>query len=227
MTSSPEQSAEKRADGTASLDQTSRANGLPTDLALLTESWAAWAALGTVLGDAGWRSSTRLPGWTMTELYAHVARGVGVLGAAVDGRSTRPPARVDAADYFRYLGGLPDGQAMVDSAARAAALAGRDELVGWFVDDAPAVLERVHASWGSVVSSPAGDIALGDYVLTRLVEGTVHLLDAVSAVDRAPEPAAEALARTADVLVILAGPARFVDVATGRAACRNLFPVLT
>ncbi|APU14604.1 MULTISPECIES: maleylpyruvate isomerase N-terminal domain-containing protein [Actinoalloteichus] len=205
----------------------SRAGGTTADLALLAENWASWAGLGAGLDDAGWRSPTRLPGWTMTELYAHVARGVGVLGTAVDGRSDSPPSRTDAADYFRYLRGLPHGPSMVDSAARAAAEAGRTELVGWFAEDAPVVLERTQAAWDSVVASPAGDIALGDYVLTRLVEGTVHLLDAASAVDRVPEPAAEALARTADVLVVLAGPARFVELATGRDAGPELFPVLT
>lgn len=60
---------------------------------------------------------------------------------------------------------------------------------------------------GSVTLAALGDVAV--------MEATVHLLDLVDAVGGEP-PAADALARTRDILAAVPDPAAFIEAATGR-----------
>jgi hypothetical protein len=76
-----------------------------------------------------------------------------------------------------------------------------------------------------VIESFIGTIWLSDYVVTRLVEATVHLLDLQEALGVAMPIPNLALERCAAVLLQLTPLADFIEVATGRSAAK-LFPVL-
>jgi uncharacterized protein (TIGR03083 family) len=201
-----------------------RAAGGPADLALLRRSWHAWAGIGTELAAADWARPTRLPGWSVRTLYAHVARSIDVLAAALEAPADGLPECADAGAYFRSFHGVREQAARsVDQAAKEAARIEPGEWAARLAEEGPGLLDRAAAA-DVAVHSPAGTIAVPDYLLTRLVEATVHLLDLRVAVPGpGPEPAA--LSRVADVLVGVAGLTAFVEAATGRTSLAG-FPLL-
>lgn len=208
-----------------------RSRGTAHDVEVLAGLWRSWAGLGRGLEPAQWRAATRLPGWTVRTLFAHVARSVEVLDGALGRPVSEPPRCGDAREYFAVLATWgPEGPRSVDRAARQAATAPVTRLVHRMEVAGPAVLDAVRSAVRGagrpVLDSPAGPIALPDYVLTRVVEATVHLLDAAAVLPRAPRPSDEALGRTADVLVDLVGADRFVEHATGRSPA-SPFPALS
>jgi hypothetical protein len=164
----------------------------------------------------------------MLELYAHVGRGVGVLGQAVEAPTADSAEHGHAAEYFAsFRSWAGEAARGVDRTTRdVAASASPAEMVRWFAEDGPATIAAVRGAGGVTVATVAGTIALPDYVLTRVVEACVHLLDARCAVRDVRLPQPDALYRVADVLVELSGPVEFIEAATGRAPA-TLFPVLT
>lgn len=202
-----------------------RARGTSTDVELLRRGWARWAEIGAALTEAEQQRATRLPGWTVGTLYAHVARSVDVLAGALDAeRSGVDVACPDASAYFRSFHGFREQAARhVDQVARQAAQVAPAAWAAKLAEHGPALLDRAAAATGAV-DSPAGLIAVPDYLLTRLVEATVHLLDLRAAVP-GPSPEPEALHRVSDVLVGVAGPTAFVEAATGRTPL-PVFPLL-
>lgn len=199
--------------------------GRPEDIVLLRQSWLDWAKLGADLSEGEWERPTRLPGWDVRTLYAHVARSTGVLAAALQEPSDAEPQRTSASAYFASFRDVREEAARsVDAAAREAAAEGPARLVASFTEDGPLVLDTAEAAGEATISTVAGTISVPDYLLTRLVEATVHLLDLRHAVP-GPGPAPAAVDRVADVLVGIAGPVAFVEAATGRAD-PNIFPLL-
>jgi uncharacterized protein (TIGR03083 family) len=196
------------------------------DLSLLRQSWAAWAALGAELSDVDWKRPTRLTGWDVLTLYAHVARSVDVLAGLLDAPHTAPaPELPDASAYFASFTPIRARAAhQVDAVARQAAEAGPAPLVASLTETGPTVLDRAESAGEVTVATVGGTIALPDYLLTRLVEATIHLLDLRHAIP-GPGPAPEAVDRVVDVLVGIAGPVAFVESATGRADL-SIFPLL-
>ncbi len=195
----------------------SRSRGRSTDVRLLTVLWQQWQDVGTAMPAGRWSDPTGLGEWTVRDLFAHVARGVATtvqLASRPAGESE--PELVDAAAYFAAL--RPLGAAGAAQVARLATewASARSEadLVAGFGLSVPDL------SSGTVVRSIAGTIRFADYLVTRVLEATVHLLDI------GVQPPGEALDRAADVLVDLCPPADFVRLATGRPA-GPLFPVLT
>jgi hypothetical protein len=74
-----------------------------------------------------------------------------------------------------------------------------------------------HPIVGSVTVNVLADVSL--------MEATVHLLDLIAAVG-GPAPSADAIAATRDLVVRVADPIRFIEVATGRARCASVFPTI-
>ncbi|WP_410570817.1 maleylpyruvate isomerase N-terminal domain-containing protein [Amycolatopsis sp. cmx-4-61] len=202
-----------------------RARGTAADVDLLRRGWAHWAEIGASLTEAERQQATRLPGWPVGTLYAHVARSVDVLAAALDtAKSDVDTACPDASAYFRSFHGAREQAARtVDQVARQAAGSPPAVWAAKLAEHGPPLLDRAAAATGAV-DSPAGRIAVPDYLLTRLVEVTVHLLDLRAAVP-GPGPEPEALHRVSDVLVGVAGPTAFVEAATGRTPF-PVFPLL-
>lgn len=166
--------------------------------------------------------------WTVRELVAHTSRAfltVEQYLAAPTG--TAGPA--STAEYFAQALDLPGIHD--DVAAR-----GRDQ-VGALGDDPPAAVAdlagRVVAlvrdrSDDAPVGTFLGDMALVDYLPSRVVELVVHTLDLTDALGRPPALGAAparvvlaALAETAALRPGLADPAALVRALTGRAPWRG------
>jgi uncharacterized protein (TIGR03083 family) len=156
---------------------------------------------------------TRLAGWRVSELVAHLA--------------------MDMSAVPRYLGGAPAARAALDAAdyvlAAAANAASVDERVRMMTEEArPAELRHtVHearlgceAASGSaeatfVLPTRLGDIGLSDYYATRCVESVVHALDLAAAIE--VEPVLHGDAVGVSVRVLAAGlersaPGRSVEL---------------
>jgi uncharacterized protein (TIGR03083 family) len=200
--------------------------GRADDVDLLGLLWRTWHEAGVALAPERWSAPSGLGDWTVRELYAHVGRGVTTTARLI--RADGEPDLPDAAAYFRALRPLGDeGAAGVATTARDwAAARDLDTLVADFDEPATAALTAVRATGTGVVTTIVGAMRLSDYVLTRVLEATVHLLDLIAAVPGAAEVPEPALRRTVDVLVDLAPPAEFIALATGRASSA-VFPVLT
>ena len=202
-----------------------RARGTAEDIVLLRQSWIDWTRLGAELSNSEWERPTRLTGWDVRTLYAHVARSVGVLDAALREPVDTEPLRRSASAYFASFRDVREEAARsVDAAARAAAEAEPTRLVASLAEDGSRVLDAAEAAGQATITTVAGTISVPDYLLTRLVEATVHLLDLRHAIP-GPGPAPAAVDRVADVLVGIAGPVAFVEAATGRAD-PAIFPLL-
>src|SRR3954466_1359107 len=150
-----------------------------------------------VLPPESFALPTRLDGWRVAELVAHLG--------------------LDMAAVPRYLGGAPAARAEIDAAdyalACATGAAGVDERVRLMTEEArPAELSaHVHerrleadaavetATAGFVLPTRLGPIGLTDSLATRCVEATVHCLDLAAALGGDVELDDEAVAVTVKV----------------------------
>lgn len=177
------------------------------------------------LAPQDWERPTRCPPMTVLEMAAHARRGWARLAELLDAGPVEGEPEKDAATYYRFdRAALSSG---VVTRARADAMAFGDPqalLDSW--DDLDAIVTRARTvATAAVYRSPLGAVRFGEYVRTRVVEITVHLMDLRDAVGLAPDPGPEALEITGDVLRQLLGtdlrPAvddvRFALIGTGRA----------
>jgi hypothetical protein len=203
-----------------------RSSGSPDDVALLGDVWSCWLRAGRRMPAAVWERASGLGDWTVRELYAHVARGVTTLaGLVAEPLPGGEPELADAASYFGTLM-RRDAAAQVASAAREFARTATG-LVDHFDGPATTALADARDAGASVVPTVAGSMRLADYVPTRVVEATVHLLDLRAAVPEVDLPPRRAMSRTVDVLVDLMPAPDFIRLATGRPNASAPFPVLT
>jgi uncharacterized protein (TIGR03083 family) len=195
---------------------------------MLTDLWARWRESGRRLAHEQWSGPTRLERWRIRDLYAHVARAIPTFENLLASPVGTPAEISHAADYFaRLRGGPASADEVARIAVRFAADTGDAALPEFFGEPGTEVLAAARAlKPEAVLASIAGPIQLHSYLVTRIVEATVHLLDlqhALGAEAMVPEPA---LLRTVRVLVQLIPSASFIDLATGRSA-DPVFPVLT
>lgn len=198
------------------------------------ELQATWEVLAGEVADlrallarqppTGWRRPTRLPGWDVTILVAHLARGVGRIAEYAATPLAEPPAR-DRRTYWRY-----DARAAapeIDARARAAAAGATADRLLAELDRAlvagAAAVARLEPD--AVIPSVMGPIQLVEYVPTRLIEVCIHGLDLRDALDAPPQPTPAALAWTTALLDQLLGgprpadlsePVAFIEAASGR-----------
>ena len=199
----------------------------PDDLDVLAEVWECWRRAGQWMPAQLWDAPSSLAGWTVRELYAHVARGVGTLAGLMAEPVARPPELSDAAGYFAVLAARGRaGPQVADAARKYAADRSNAELTGHFGERAATALAGVRAEPGTVVATVAGSMRVADYALTRVVEATVHLLDLRESFPGADPPPDDAIRRTAGLLVELTPATDFIRLATGRPH-PPVFPVLT
>ncbi|MEB3368035.1 maleylpyruvate isomerase N-terminal domain-containing protein [Saccharopolyspora mangrovi] len=192
----------------------------------LDQTWQAWARLGEELSDEQWARPTRLPSWTVKDVYTHVSPFPSATKAGIEATSPDAPvSHDDAAGLLAFMqrpGGIADQSAelLKESATARSQSAPARELVAQFSTLAPqaiaelreADLERtVH--YGGFAVVPARE-ALRIFVM----EGVVHYFDIAAALEREmPGPmAGEALKVTVDLLAETADPVAFIDAATGR-----------
>jgi len=154
---------------------------------------------------------TRLGGWRLAELVAHL--GTSNLARYL----ASPPAARAELDPVGWALGCAAAAPVVDERARGMSEESRPAELRSLVHETRLAMQHSLADVdpGFVVPARFGDIAVADYLATRCVELTVHSLDLTTALDL--EPALDrgavgvAVRLLADVLVAVA-PGRSVEV---------------
>src|SRR4051794_16934663 len=182
------------------------------------------AALLEAAPEAVWRQPTRLPGWDVTILVAHLARGLGRIAVYSATPLDEPPQR-DRVNYWRYdaTGLAGDVTARAREAAQGATPASLLAALRGAVPTARAAVAALPPD--TVIPSAIAPIRLLDYLPTREVEACVHGLDIRQALGAPLVPTPGVLASTVATLDgLLAAPrpagladdVTFVEAATGR-----------
>jgi uncharacterized protein (TIGR03083 family) len=165
------------------------------------------------LPDETFARPTRLGEWTVAELVAHLVSNVDAVTRAM---SNRPPAKAEV-DLLGYL-----------SAMRGVAPAVAQRAVDLAADATP---QRLRARFAMAVHKTTealrdpnprrlvlvrlGAVPLGDFLVTRCVEGVVHGLDlrAATGVPAEPDPVAlRVVVRAFAALLARDAPGRSVEV---------------
>lgn len=199
----------------------------PVD-ALEAETEHAQAFFAGLSAD-DWLRPTRCPPMNVRELTIHALRGSYRIVELLATPVRDAEAEKDAVTYYRYdpvavgVGVVSRAQEESDARPPDADLAS-EWRTAW--KDA---LEAARAASDDdpVIASPLGAIRLREYLRTRCVEVTIHLMDLQDALGREPDPSPEGLEAACDVLRGLLGTdlrelgmddVRFALVGTGRAA---------
>ncbi|CAM2816853.1 maleylpyruvate isomerase N-terminal domain-containing protein [Prescottella defluvii] len=200
------------------------------DRNLLIRLWRAWAKRAAELSDEQWLTETRLPGWTVRDLYVHVTPDVMIAmlaGPAADGVAEV----TSAAQMLRiYNAGSAISEPMHEQLAEMvrdlAADVQRETLIERFDVELPVAFEQLTGlTRDSVIAHPIlGLVTLGAFMDMAILEATVHLLDVVDAIG-GPAPETAALERTRDVLAAVPEPRAFIEAASGRSSDQVL-PVM-
>ncbi|GAB7051807.1 maleylpyruvate isomerase family mycothiol-dependent enzyme [Catenuloplanes indicus] len=205
---------------------------LEARLTALGELWAVWAAHGHDLDAARWTRPTRLQGWDVKALFAHLAAWphgfAQMLGLVRADEPTHPSATALLRDLNRP-GGLAALQAprVARGARDAAQQYTPAQLTEAFAEVGPRALTAARAL-GPVVVDYFGiaRLTLTEAAGIGIVESTVHLLDLQRALGREPAVPPSGLAQTAEILAAIPSPIAFIEAATGRAT-GPLFPLVS
>jgi uncharacterized protein (TIGR03083 family) len=202
------------------------------DRDILRELWAEWLERGESLASDDWSTPTRLPGWTVKDLFAHAVPEI----SAFDVLFESPPANAvpvasgtELLRIFNAPGGVAEvfAPTIADQATQIAHATSTDDLLDRLrgVLD-PVFLERTdEVSDDQVIAHPAvGSVTFRTLLEVAVVEQTVHLLDLVDAVGGPALPPA-ALRRTCEILADIPDPKAVIELATGR-SIRSPFPVM-
>lgn len=170
--------------------------------------YALLAAAVAKLADEDFARPTRLAGWTVAELAAHLSSTLAAVPSALE----RPaPAKPDA-DLAAYLLAMRNvapavAQRAVDN-ARGATPAELRRRLAETVEDTSAMVRAADLS--RLVAVRLGAVPLGDFLVTRCVEGVVHGLDLGGVPPDAG--ALKVVVRTFAVLLAKVAPGRSVEV---------------
>ncbi len=167
--------------------------------------------------------------WTVRELVAHGNRALSTVTDYLQGDTKDPTEIHTAADYFRIV--LAEETPHLHIAARARQeAAATDDLLMATDELAEAALGEVAARPGdTVVHLFVGEMHLGQYLATRIVELVAHGLDLSRAIGLPTTPPAVATRVALAVLTDLASAddlAALVQLLTGRDAVFPLTHVL-
>ncbi|MDA3646417.1 maleylpyruvate isomerase N-terminal domain-containing protein [Saccharopolyspora indica] len=198
----------------------------------LDQAWQAWAALGRVLAGDQWQRPTRLPDWTVRDVYAHHCDfPAGTAAGLAAPEPTAPVSHADAAELLAFMqqpGGIAD-QTCEEVRTTAIQRAGAGELVEQFTDRAPAVIAALRETDldRKVDYTGFAVVTAGEALRIFLMEAVVHYFDIATALDLpVPGPmAGSPLRETVRLLAETADPVALVDAATGRST-PQVFPVL-
>lgn len=197
---------------------------MPTVWDELEVLWLGWADLADELTARDCGVETRLPGWTVRDVYAHVAAWPVLLEWLVGARAVDGSAGwSDAAALLRAFN-QPDG--LADSTAGAVADAARDAAASYeypgqvqerFSQVGSAAIETGREDPDKVVDYlGAGTIKLAEAAEIGLLEAVVHRLDVEVALDRPTTIPPSSLERVSRLLWSMTDPILFIEAATGR-----------
>ncbi|MFI5841871.1 maleylpyruvate isomerase family mycothiol-dependent enzyme [Catenuloplanes sp. NPDC051500] len=205
---------------------------LEARLTALGELWAVWAAHGHDLDAARWTRPTRLEGWDVKALFAHLAAWphgfAQMLSLVRDDEPTHDSATSLLRDLNRPRGLAALQAPRVAKGAREAALQHTPEqLTEAFAAIGPAAIDEAHRL-GPVVVEYFGiaRLSLAEAAGIGVVESTVHLLDLQRALGREPSVPESGLTQTAEILAAIPSPVAFIEAATGRGA-GAFFPLVS
>ncbi|WP_460973756.1 maleylpyruvate isomerase family mycothiol-dependent enzyme [Prescottella soli] len=200
------------------------------DRDLLIGLWRMWAKRAAELSDEQWTTETRLPGWTVRDVYVHVTPDV--LIAMLAAPAADGDAKVtSAAEMLRVFNADPVAAEslhaqLAEMVRQAATDVDRKTLVARFDAELPEAFERLSGlSRDTVIPHPMLEsVSLGAFLDMAIMEATIHWLDVVDAVG-GPEPELLALERARDVLAAVADPLAFIEAASGRSG-GTVLPVM-
>ena len=161
---------------------------------------------------SAWRKPSALPGWTVTELAAHVATSLRTIPATLGQPSGDRPRSV--ADYVAGYAGAADE--IRDREVAGAAGKAPDEVLADLYERRDAAAAAIADLPGNrAVRAPRGPISPADFLVTRAIEMVVHADDLSRSL---PDAAPVDLDRTALRIVTQA----LADVLAARAPGRSL-----
>ena len=159
-----------------------------TALASLLE--VQWTRLRSWVGHTGVadrQAASALPGWSVSELVAHLGRAMGAIGAC----RPAPPGTVPLT-LAEYLGTYPERAAQISTVTRDLAIEIRHDPLAGIDQLAAEAFARLAELRGAgpdpVVQARRAPILLSEMVLSRLVELVVHGDDLVRSVGSWPGP---------------------------------------
>jgi uncharacterized protein (TIGR03083 family) len=200
----------------------------------LASLWHQWLEIGRGLGRSEWETPSRCEGWDVACLYAHHSLFPVALGASPrsnpDDEGMRVLSAPEILKGYNIEGGAAHTMAgmVAERASRDAGLLGREEIVDRF--DEPAA-QAARALGGAdpdlLIPWPqTGAVTpLREGLRIVLMEGTVHLLDVLRALNRNPTLPRVALDESSSLLAALVPSVDFIEAATGRTST-NPLPVL-
>lgn len=175
---------------------------------------AQYALLADAMGslpDSAFKKPTRLYGWTVAELVAHIAR----TGHSVARRAEAATSGTPERDVLDYLSGMSGIAPQIEAAAKETASKTKPAALRADVVAAGESVAGAEAPLGAVVPGYEGTLTFGDFLITRCVEGVVHGLDLrhAAGVPEQPDPTALKVAiRILAALVERAAPGKAVEV---------------
>ncbi|ROP35376.1 maleylpyruvate isomerase N-terminal domain-containing protein [Saccharothrix texasensis] len=195
---------------------------------LFERSWSALREAVAGLADEDFARPSGCAGWLVRDLVCHLvidAQDVLITLAT----PTRAEATRDAVTYWNVTSTPPTGDDPLDAlTVRLAAAYGEPRLLEFHLDDVGSAAGRAAglADPAARVGTRGEVLTVADYLSAYVLEWTLHHLDLVAHLPRAPRPPAEGLARARGMLEEIAGgafPASFSDadalaVGTGRRA---------
>ncbi|MFP3968709.1 maleylpyruvate isomerase N-terminal domain-containing protein [Actinomadura fulvescens] len=198
---------------------------------LFSRTWSALRAAVAGLPDEDFAQPSGCRGWLVRDLVCHlVIDAQDVLITLATPAETEPTR--DAITYWQVTDTPPTGDDPLDAlTVRLAAAYQEPRLLKFHLDDVGAAAGRAAelADPNLRVGTQGEVLTAGDYLSAYVLEWTLHHLDLIAHLKDAPEPPAEGLARTREMLEKIAGttfPASFSDkdvllVATGRRAATD------
>lgn len=177
-----------------------------------------WRSLVGGIDDPEW-DRTGLGEWTVRQLVAHGARAFRTVAEYVQGE-VKDPTRIDtAAEYFRIVLAEQTPHLHIAERARREAAESADWVSANDDHWAAAELAVAKTPLDADVHLFVGEMVLGQYLATRVVELVVHGLDLSAAIGIPSDPPPAAARMAFDVLLDLAPPedlSSLLRLVTGR-----------
>lgn len=152
--------------------------------AAATAQFAMLAGRVAALDDGALELPTRLDGWRVAELVAHLARNWDAVRSGLD---KPPPTQAEVGLVEYYDGAQAVAPAVRQRSIDDAVAIPRERLRRHFADVVAEVSGRIAGEpHDRLVLARLGSLALGDFLVTRCVEGVVHGLDLAHAVSGSP-----------------------------------------
>jgi uncharacterized protein (TIGR03083 family) len=163
------------------------------------------------LPDDAFAKPTRLEGWDVAALVAHLTRGA----QAVVNRAESTAAGTPEIDALTYLSTMTRGAEGTAARAVEAAKGQKPAALRAAFAAAVGAATSAEAPLDATVPGEAGTIGFGEYLVTRCVESVVHALDlkaATGAPDKVDPTALKVAVRALAALVERAAPGKAVEV---------------